>query len=93
MRSLVVALILLSGVAPVAAAPFCLGGTDSYPLDDEGNPSELAQIEIDTMRLRGEGYNPMWVERWGGCIKVTYRDEDGRLTTEYLDPMTLEPVS
>jgi hypothetical protein len=94
MRTTIVALILLAGIAPVAAAPNCLlRGSGTYALDDEGNPSELAQLEIDEMRLRGAGYRPMWVERWAGCIKVTYRDEDGRLVTEYLDPISLEPAS
>jgi hypothetical protein len=93
MRSLLVALIVLAGVAPVAAAPNCLAtGSSTYPIDDEGKPSELLQLEIDTMRLRGAGYRPLWVERWSGCIKVTYR-EDGQLVVEYLDPVSLEPVS
>jgi hypothetical protein len=93
MRSLIIALVMLAGVVPASAAPNCLArGSGSYPLDEEGKPSELAQIEIDTMRLRAAGYNPLWVERWSGCIKVTYR-EDGELVTEYLDPISLEPVS
>jgi hypothetical protein len=94
MRSLLVALVVLASAAPVAAAPNCLarGGSGTYPVDDDGRPSESRQLEIDTMRLRGAGYNPLWVARWSGCIKVTYR-EDGQLVTEYLDPISLEPVS
>jgi len=93
MRIIIAALIVIAGALPASAAPNCTGDAGTFALDDEGNPSELAQLEIDTMRLRGEGYNPMWVERWAGCIKVTYRDEDGRLVTEYLDPISLDPVS
>jgi hypothetical protein len=91
MRSIISALIVLAGMTPAVAAPNCatLGGT--LALDDEGNPSELAQLEIDRRRLRGEGIDAVSVERWQACIKVTYR-EDGELVTEYLDPTTLEPV-
>jgi hypothetical protein len=91
-KGLLVLAIVLAGIAPAAASPNCLARGDTLDLDEHGNPSELVTMENDKLRLRGEGYNPLWVERWMGCIKVTYRDE-GRLVTEYLDPVTLEPVS
>jgi hypothetical protein len=91
MRGLLALVIVLVGIAPAAASPTCIALGNTLDLDDEGNPSELATVERDRMRLRAEGYNPLWVERWMGCIKVTYR-EDGRLVTEYLNPVSLEPV-
>jgi hypothetical protein len=91
MRGLIALLIVLGGIAPAAASPNCIAISDSLDLDENGNPSELVTIENDTLRLRAAGYRPLWVERWMGCIKVTYR-EDGRLVVEYLHPNTLEPL-
>jgi hypothetical protein len=78
--------------ACLSAAPNCLALGGTLELDDEGNPSELRTLENDRLRLRGAGYDALSVERWGGCIKLTHR-QDGRLVTEYLDPDTLQPVS
>lgn len=93
MRIVLVALIVLAGIVPAAAAPNCLvRGSSITALGDDGLPSELAQMEVDKMRLRAVGINAMWVERWQGCIKVTRRGSDGRLVTEYYNPSTLEVV-
>lgn len=91
MKVLIAALMVLASILPVSAAS-CLGIGGTLAVDDEGNPSESAQLELDRLRLAGAGYRPLSVERWGGCIKVTYRDTRGGLVTEYLNPDNLEPV-
>jgi hypothetical protein len=91
MKGLLAVVIALAGVLPASAAPGCLSRSYSLDLDIDGNPSELVTIENDKMRLQAAGYNPLWVELYGGCLRVTYRDE-GSLVVEYLDAESLEPV-
>jgi hypothetical protein len=95
-RLALAALIFAAGAVPALAYPNCLtsGATFEFRfgIGDDDDWTETDEDKFLLARVRGAGIDADTAERsWLDCIKIT-RFVNGSWETEYLDPVTLDPV-
>lgn len=54
--------------------------------------THTGSVDLADIQTRLQGPNITNVEQWGGCLRVTIRNADGRLSEVLVDPQTLQVV-
>ncbi|AKR54287.1 hypothetical protein XM25_00395 [Devosia sp. H5989] len=88
-------LALPATVIPVAAAPFCTGGTGvnlSFGFMIGPQYSEEDRADLARTQLRRHGVDATRVEFWNGCLRAFVRQPDGSEKMEFYDPDTFQQV-
>lgn len=54
--------------------------------------TQTGSFDLSDIKTRLQGPNITSVEQWGGCVRVTIRKPDGRLSEMLVNPQTLQVV-
>lgn len=97
-----IALLTIAGAAaPALAVPYCTDRNTMLSFDAHistgfgfGGPRSREEVEMQdyAMKLRRRGVDVTSVDKWNGCLQAFVRGYDGKITMQFFDPNTLEPV-